>query len=426
VQLLRQRFEAPVDDPPDAFAALRHASSYSAALWPESSTLPTSLPAFVLPSHTLVPGETAEFLFFEPRYLELVRLALEENGGRFIHMPIRTDKNGKYGLGTLVTLVRHGKQDNGTIATQVVAGPRIEVTSHREQQVAASKGQLAAPAPLLHVEYAMRPDDQSEGPSKDGESVGSEGSYAEQNVAAARRCVELLLGFDADAGARLGRGVGLGVVPPFLCPERLSFFLCGALLANDDLHQRLAMLYCTRTAQRLDFCEAALNKRLKGGGEDDAEAERARDVAALSALHPAAGPDALAFDLGQCLLHRKYGYRGVVVGYDASCRQSDEWCRTMGIHTLHHGRDQPFYHVLVDVRDRPGGHISYVAQENISLDRPSEPLQHPGVTVPGLFERFDAARGKFEPSAELRDQFPPPPPAADEGAAGVDDDGEGT
>ena len=34
----------------------------------------------------------------------------------------------------------------------------------------------------------------------------------------------------------------------------------------------------------------------------------------------------------------------------------------MGIHRLPHGGEQPFYHVLVDERDRPGTHTTYVAQ----------------------------------------------------------------
>jgi hypothetical protein len=34
----------------------------------------------------------------------------------------------------------------------------------------------------------------------------------------------------------------------------------------------------------------------------------------------------------------------------------------MGIHRLPHGGQQPFYHVLVDERDRPGTHTTYVAQ----------------------------------------------------------------
>ncbi len=41
--------------------------------------------------------------------------------------------------------------------------------------------------------------------------------------------------------------------------------------------------------------------------------------------------------------------------------------QAMGIHRLPHGGQQPFYHVLVDERDRPGMHTTYVAQASLSL-----------------------------------------------------------
>ena len=41
-------------------------------------------------------------------------------------------------------------------------------------------------------------------------------------------------------------------------------------------------------------------------------------------------------------------YRGVIVGYDKTCQQSEAWIRSMGVDSLTHGRNQPFYHVLAD------------------------------------------------------------------------------
>ena len=77
----------------------------------------------------------------------------------------------------------------------------------------------------------------------------------------------------------------------------------------------------------------------------------------------------------------------------------------MGIDSLKYGRNQPFYHVLVDTRDRPGGQITYVAQENIMIDTPSEPRSHPMLAE--LFEPFlDGGRGRYVPTAELRERYP--------------------
>ena len=63
VDHIRRHFVAPEDASPEVFAALRRASTLSRALRPDVASLPTSLPAFVLPSHTLLSGERAQFIF---------------------------------------------------------------------------------------------------------------------------------------------------------------------------------------------------------------------------------------------------------------------------------------------------------------------------------------------------------------------------
>ena len=93
----------------------------------------------------------------------------------------------------------------------------------------------------------------------------------------------------------------------------------------------------------------------------------------------------------------------------------------MNVDSLEHGRNQPFYHVLPDTRDRPGAQarraprpgpapclrtpptlpqVMYVAQENVVPDTPSEPLLHPLINE--MFSDFDVARGRFNPSSDLQ------------------------
>ena len=96
----------------------------------------------------------------------------------------------------------------------------------------------------------------------------------------------------------------------------------------------------------------------------------------------------------------------MIVGYHPRCEQSEAWIRQMDVDSLKYGREQPFYHVLPDTRDRPGAQVTYVAQENIMPDFPSEPLQHPMVAE--MFGSFDAAAGRHVPSDGLRSQYPLP------------------
>ena len=68
----------------------------SRVLWPLAEGLPETLPTFILPSHTLLVGERAQFMLFEPRYTRLARIALggSHDGDparadhRFVHAPL--------------------------------------------------------------------------------------------------------------------------------------------------------------------------------------------------------------------------------------------------------------------------------------------------------------------------------------------------
>lgn len=108
--------------------------------------------------------------------------------------------------------------------------------------------------------------------------------------------------------------------------------------------------------------------------------------------------------LGTVINHRRYNYRGVVVGYDAACSAPEEWIQMMSVDLLPQGRHQPFYHVLVDDRWRPGGQTTYVAQENIMPMRAPREVSHP--LVPRFFVGFRPDEGGYVPGPLLRQQYP--------------------
>lgn len=57
------------------------------------------------------------------------------------------------------------------------------------------------------------------------------------------------------------------------------------------------------------------------------------------------------------LYRRSFNYRGAIIGFDHTCQQTEAWMRSMNIDELKYGRQQPFYHVLPDTRDRPGAQV---------------------------------------------------------------------
>ncbi|KAK1863651.1 hypothetical protein I4F81_006205 [Pyropia yezoensis] len=128
-----------------------------------------------------------------------------------------------------------------------------------------------------------------------------------------------------------------------------------------------------------------------GGGAASAPAPAARSVTGLP-----------RYALGTLFRHRRYGYRGVIFGADPSCKAGDVWALSMGIDRLPRGRSQPFYHVLVDERDRPASvGICYVAEENVGAD-PALTVLHPLVDT--LFDGLEVGVGgarRYRPGAKL-------------------------
>lgn len=87
------------------------------------------------------------------------------------------------------------------------------------------------------------------------------------------------------------------------------------------------------------------------------------------------------FGLGQLVTHRLLGYRGVIVGVDASYAGSDEWYERMA--TSRPPKDAPWYNVLVD----GASHQTYVAEMNLEVDESGAPVQHPHVWL--FFDAFE-------------------------------------
>jgi len=84
----------------------------------------------------------------------------------------------------------------------------------------------------------------------------------------------------------------------------------------------------------------------------------------------------------------RWGYRGVIIGWDEEARAPERWLREM--HKKEpEWRNQPNYAVLVDTRDRPAPQITYVPQENLETVKHTKIL-HP--SVEDYFESFDGSQ----------------------------------
>jgi heat shock protein HspQ len=77
------------------------------------------------------------------------------------------------------------------------------------------------------------------------------------------------------------------------------------------------------------------------------------------------------FSIGQCIHHRLFDYRGVVVDVDPEFQGSDDWYENVA--KSQPPKDEPWYHVLVHNADNE----TYVAERNLTVDDSNEPVSHP-------------------------------------------------
>ena len=86
------------------------------------------------------------------------------------------------------------------------------------------------------------------------------------------------------------------------------------------------------------------------------------------------------FSVGQVVHHRLFDYRGVIVDVDPVFAGSEEWYEQVA--RSRPPKDAPWYHVLVHDAD----HQTYVAERNLEVEDPPEPVVHP--ELESYFEGF--------------------------------------
>lgn len=77
------------------------------------------------------------------------------------------------------------------------------------------------------------------------------------------------------------------------------------------------------------------------------------------------------FSIGQCIQHRLFDYRGVIVDVDPEFLGPEDWYEQVA--KSRPPRNEPWYHVLV----HDAGNETYVAERNLREDDSDEPVNHP-------------------------------------------------
>ncbi|GFQ76288.1 f-box only protein 21 [Trichonephila clavata] len=112
-------------------------------------------------------------------------------------------------------------------------------------------------------------------------------------------------------------------------------------------------------------------------------------------------PPSVTYRIGQVVAHKKWKYRGVIVGWDEVAKAPPEWLDQMHGKDNYKWRKMPNYSILVDTRDRLSPQLTYVPQVNIELITNTK-IIHP--LLDDHFESFDGAQ--YIPRPWLKSLYP--------------------
>jgi len=85
------------------------------------------------------------------------------------------------------------------------------------------------------------------------------------------------------------------------------------------------------------------------------------------------------FNIGQIVRHKRYGYRGVIVDFDTSCKADPDWYLA---NKTQPERNQAWYHVFVHQTDQ----VTYAAQSSLTADENKQEIEHPFIDY--FFKNF--------------------------------------
>ncbi|MDA0791488.1 MAG: heat shock protein HspQ [Proteobacteria bacterium] len=77
------------------------------------------------------------------------------------------------------------------------------------------------------------------------------------------------------------------------------------------------------------------------------------------------------FFIGQQVVHRLFGYRGLIFDVDSEFAGTEQWYEQMA--QSRPPKDRPWYHVLVHEAD----HTTYVAEQNLDAYAGTDYIDHP-------------------------------------------------
>ncbi|XP_044864947.1 F-box only protein 21-like isoform X2 [Mauremys mutica] len=105
-------------------------------------------------------------------------------------------------------------------------------------------------------------------------------------------------------------------------------------------------------------------------------------------------PESVQFNVGQVIVHRRFGYSGVIVGWDVKARAPEEWLQHKYPPDKQGLRDTPHYRILINQTNSFGKSTAYIPEEEITIIMGLE-IRNPDLTT--YFSRYDGSKYIMQP-----------------------------
>ncbi|NWY99287.1 FBX21 protein, partial [Loxia curvirostra] len=106
-------------------------------------------------------------------------------------------------------------------------------------------------------------------------------------------------------------------------------------------------------------------------------------------------PEYIKFHVGQVIIHRRFGYSGVIVGWDVKANTPEEQLQPRYPPEKQDLKDTPYYRILINKANGFGKSTAYVSEEEITVTMGLEVVNHPDMET--YFSGYDGSKYIMQP-----------------------------
>ncbi|NWR51490.1 FBX21 protein, partial [Regulus satrapa] len=106
-------------------------------------------------------------------------------------------------------------------------------------------------------------------------------------------------------------------------------------------------------------------------------------------------PEYIKYRVGQVIIHRRFGYSGVIVGWEVKANTPEEQLQPRYPLVKQDLKDTPYYRILINKANGFGKSTAYVPEEEITVIMGLEVVHHPDMDT--YFSGYDGSKYIMQP-----------------------------